>query len=106
MVKNLAANARDSKDAGLIPGWRRKWPPTPELLPGKSHGRRSLIGYSPWGRKELDTKENFTFTLIPGVGKSPGGRHGNHSSILAWRIPWSGKPSRLEFIGSHRIGHN
>ena len=28
--------------------WRRKWQPTPVLLPGKSHGQRSLVGYSPW----------------------------------------------------------
>ena len=35
--------------------WRRKWQPTPVLLPGKSHGRRSLVSYSPWGRKESDT---------------------------------------------------
>ena len=34
--------------------WRRKWQSTPALLPGKSHGRRSLRGYSPWGRKESD----------------------------------------------------
>ena len=37
--------------------WRRKWQPTPVLLPGKSHGQRSLVGYSPWGRKESDTTE-------------------------------------------------
>ena len=37
--------------------WRRKWQSTPALLPGKSHGRRSLIGYSPWGRKESDMTE-------------------------------------------------
>ena len=30
--------------------WRRPWHPTPVLLPGKSHGRRSLVGCSPWGR--------------------------------------------------------
>ena len=36
---------------------RRQWHPTPVLLLGKSHGRRSLVGYSPWGRKELDTTE-------------------------------------------------
>ena len=36
---------------------RRQWHPTPVLLPGKSHGRRSLVGCSPWGRKELDTTE-------------------------------------------------
>ena len=35
----------------------RKWQPTPVLLPGKSHGWRSLVGYSPWGRKELDMTE-------------------------------------------------
>ena len=39
--------------------WRRKWQPTPALLPGKSHGWRSLIGYSPWGRKESDTTERL-----------------------------------------------
>ena len=33
---------------------RRKWQPTPALLPGKPHGRRSPAGYSPWGRKESD----------------------------------------------------
>ena len=34
---------------------RRSWQPTPVFLPGKSHGHRSLVGYSPYGRKELDT---------------------------------------------------
>ena len=34
--------------------WRRKWQPTPVFLPGKSHGQRSLAGYSPWSSKELD----------------------------------------------------
>ena len=42
--------------------WRRKWQPTPVLSPGKSHGRRSLAGYNPWGRKESDTTEQFHFT--------------------------------------------
>ena len=37
--------------------WRRKWPPTPALLPGKSHGQRSLVGYSPWGLKESNMTE-------------------------------------------------
>ena len=35
--------------------WRRQWQPTPVLLPGKSHGRRSLVGCSPWGHEESDT---------------------------------------------------
>ena len=38
--------------------WSKKWPPTPVLLPGKSHGQRSLGGYSPWGHKELDKTEH------------------------------------------------
>ena len=37
--------------------WRRQWQPTPVLLPGKSHGRRSLLGYIPWVHKESDTTE-------------------------------------------------
>ena len=36
---------------------RRQWQPTPELLPGKSHGHRSLVGCRLWGRTELDTTE-------------------------------------------------
>ena len=47
---------------GKIP-WRRKWQPTPVFLPGKSHGGRSLVGYSPWGRKELDTTERLHLCL-------------------------------------------
>ena len=39
--------------------WRRKRQPTPVFLPGESHGRRSLVGYCPWGRKESDTTEQF-----------------------------------------------
>ena len=38
---------------GKIP-WRSKWQPTPGFLPGESHGQRSLVGPSPWGRKESD----------------------------------------------------
>ena len=40
---------------------RRQWHPTPVLLPGKSYGRRSLVGCSPWGRKESDTTEQLHF---------------------------------------------
>ena len=41
---------------GNIP-WRRKWQPTPGFLPGESHGQRRLVGYSPWGCKDLDLTE-------------------------------------------------
>ena len=37
---------------------------------------------------------------VPGLGRSPGGGHATHSSILAWRIPWTEEPGRLQFIGS------
>ena len=42
---------------GKIP-WRGAWQPTPVFLPEKSHGQRSLVGYSPWDRKELDTTKH------------------------------------------------
>ena len=45
---------------GKIP-WRRKWQPTPVFLPEESQGRRSLVGYSPWGHKESDTTERLYF---------------------------------------------
>ena len=40
---------------------RRQWHPTPVLLPGKSHGQRSLVGWSPWGHSESDTTERLPF---------------------------------------------
>ena len=62
MVKNPPARARDRRVSdpwvGKIP-WRRAWQPTPVLLPGESHGQKSLVGYSPWGRKESDTTERL-----------------------------------------------
>ena len=39
--------------------WSRKWQPTPVFWPGKFHGQRSLVGYSPWGCKESDTPERL-----------------------------------------------
>ena len=44
---------------GKIP-WRRKWQSTSVFLPGKSHGQRSLGGYSPWQHKESDKTEQLT----------------------------------------------
>ena len=43
----------------LRPTGRKQWHPTPVLLPGKSHGRTSLVGHSPWGREESDTTERL-----------------------------------------------
>ena len=60
--KEPACQRRRCQRWGLHPWvgkilWRRKWEPTPVFLPGASHGQRSLVGYSPWGRKEYDTTE-------------------------------------------------
>ena len=59
--------------------WRRKWQPTPVLLPGKSHGQRSLASYSPWGRKrvrdDLATKQQH-MSVVP---------HSPHSQFC---FPW------------------
>ena len=61
VVKNLSAthkirhgSCRFHSWVGMIP-WRGKWQPTPVFLPGKFHREISLLGYSPWGHKELDT---------------------------------------------------
>ena len=54
-------NSMDCIIHGIAKGWRRQWHPTPVLLPGKSHGRRSLVGCSPWGRCESDTTEQLHF---------------------------------------------
>ena len=48
-----------------VSGWRRQWRPTPVLLPGKSHGQRSLVSCSLWGREESDTTEQLHFHLSP-----------------------------------------
>ena len=44
--------------------WRRKWQPTPVFLPGKSHGQRGLVDYSPWSCKESDTTERFHLSFL------------------------------------------
>ena len=73
--------------------------PTPVLLPGKSHGWRSLVGCSPWGRKESDTTERLHFDTLEK-------EMATHSSVLAWRIPGTGEPGGRPSMGSHRVGHD
>ena len=53
------------KSSSLSLWWRRQWQPTPVFLPGESHGQRSLVGYSPWGRKESGTTKRLTHTHTP-----------------------------------------
>ena len=55
--------------------WRRAWQPTAVFLPGDSHGQKSLVGYSQWGRRDLDTTERpSTAASPPGRGPLPAAR--------------------------------
>ena len=83
--------------------WRRKWQPTPVLLPGKSHGRRALWAVVHGVAKSRTRLRDFTFTFhFHALGKEMA----THSSVLAWRIPGTGKPGGLPSMGSHRVGHD
>ena len=79
----------------------RQWQPTPVLLPGKSHGRRSVVGCSPWGREVSDMTEwlHFHFHALEK-------EMATHSSALAWRMPGTAEPGVLLSVGSHRVGHD
>ena len=64
MVERLPKCGRPGFDPWVEKiSWRRKWQPTPVLLPGKSYGQRSLVGYHPWGHKESDTTEQLHFHI-------------------------------------------
>ena len=78
-----------------------QWHPTPVLLPGKSHGWRSLVDCSPWGCWESDTTEGLHFHF-DALEKEMA----THSSVLAWRIPGTGEPGGLPSIGLHRVGQD
>ena len=76
MIKNLLQCRRPGFDPWVRKVlWRRQWHPTPVLLPGRSHGRRSLVGCSPWGREESDTTErlhfHFSLSCIGGGNGNP-----------------------------------
>ena len=80
-----------------------QWHPTPVLLPRKSHGQRSLVGFSSWVAKSWTRLSDFTFTFhFHALEKEMA----THSSGLAWRIPGTGEPGGLPSMGSHRVGHN
>ena len=69
--------------------WRRQWHPSPVLLPGKSHGQRSLVGCSPWGREESDTTERLDFHVsLSCIGEG----HGNPLQCSCLENPRDGGP--------------
>ena len=64
VVKNFpdnVGNMRRGFDPWVVKTpWKKAWQPTPVLFPEESHGQKNLVGYSPWGHKELDTTEPLT----------------------------------------------
>ena len=82
---------------------RRQWQPTPVLLPGKSHGQRSLVGYSPWGCEELDMTERLHFHFsLSHIGEG----NGNPLQCSCLENPRDGGAWWAAILGSHRVGHD
>ena len=76
---------------------------TPVLLPGKSHGQRSLVGCSPWGRWESDTTERLPFHFsLSCIGEG----NGNPLPCSCLENPRDGEPGGLPSMGLHRVGHD
>ena len=92
-----------NSSSSSLNNWRRQRHPTPVLLPGKSHGRRSLVDCNPWDLEELDMTEPLHFHVSLYASEK---EMATHSSVLALRIPGTGEPGGLLSMGSHRVGHN
>ena len=86
---------------GKIP-WRRKWQPAPVFLPGGSHGRRSLVGYSPWGRKESAMTQQPGKQGL-GLPRAHGDLGSRGSSADRASMPGPGAPEPRRLSG-HRAG--
>ena len=83
--------------------WRGKWHPTPVFLPGESHGRRSLVGCSPWGGEESDTTERLHFHFsLSCIGEG----NGNPLQCSCLENSRDREPGRLPSMGSHRVWHD
>ena len=82
--------------------WRRRWHPTPVLLPGESHRRRNLVGCSPWGRWGSDTTERLhSHFLLSCIGEG----NSNQLQCSCLENPRDGGPGGLLSMGPHRVGH-
>ena len=99
VINKECQDFRDRQNIKLFAGWH----PSPGLLPGKSHGQRSLVGCSPGVAKSRTWLSDFTFTFyFQALEKEMA----THSSVLAWRIPGTGEPGGLPSMGSHRVGYD
>ena len=87
----------------VLTGSYWQWHPTLVLLPGKSHGRRSLVGCNPWGCWGSDTtvQLHFHFSL-----SCFGEGNGNPLQCSCLEYPGMGEPGGLPSMGSHRVGHD
>ena len=83
--------------------WRRQWHPTPVLLPGKSHGRKSMVGCSPWGRSESDTTERLHFHISLSC---IGGGNGNPLQCSCLENPRDGRTWWAAIYGVAQVGHD
>ena len=81
----------------------RQWQPTPVLLPGNSHGRRSLVGCSPWGREESDTTEQLHFPFSLSCIREG---NGNPLQCSCLENPRDSGAWWAAIRGSHRVGHD
>ena len=82
---------------------RRQWHPTPVLLPGKSHGWRSLVGCSTWGHEESDMTERLHFHFsLSCIAEG----NGNPLQCSCLENPGTEEPGGLPSMGSHRVRHN
>ena len=90
-LKRLSSSSRRCRRQGFNlwvekTPWRRAWQPTPVLLPGESHGQRSLEGYSSWGRKELDTTEEMHENNLSSISFSKDHANFTVSSLLFFLV--------------------
>ena len=95
---NLAAAA-----AAAESHWRRQRQLTPVLLPGKSHGWRSLVTAVHGVARSQTRLSDFTFTFHFHASETA---MATHSSVSAWRMPGTGEPGGLLSLGSHRVRHD
>ena len=91
--------------------WRRKWQPTPVFMHEKSHGWRSLLGYTPWGHKESDTTEPLTHTVPYLLGCSMWALPSSLQLCLTFKlqavdlVPWPGIKPKPPAFRAWNLGH-
>ena len=114
-VAQVRHDWRDLAAAATLSQWRRQWQPTPVLLPGKSHGRRNLVGCSPWGRYELDTTERLHFHFsLSCIGEGNGnplhcswpGKSQGQGSLVGCRLWGHTESDRLKQFSSSSSSSN